>query len=336
AMGGHLATVRSVQENAWIHGSFASFDASNRHLWIGLSDAATEGIFEWSSGEPNDVGGEDQAIILSPTSARSGLWNDLDGTRTLDADPIHGVAETAPWVEIALKTFAPADVYCDDDPSCETQLDQTVGVSGFLIERFEDEVLEPGITIMAEGSGTFASSVPAGDITTAYPEAVWDGSACYLPTVRNDTTTIWPLTIRVEPGARVVGIGLGDVESVVHLVVNGVSFGDVRLVPGYDSTKNARGTYVRVEARGVRPIRDVQLVPMGRGQGDGVFVDHLAIDRTTCVADLDEDGVTDIFDVLRFIEAVSLGDPTADWTYDGVLDIFDVTAYVNDFATCAP
>lgn len=75
--GGHLVTITSQAENDFIDSKVGS-------IWIGLNDAATEGVFawvngeavsytNWNGGEPNDYGsGEDYAEMIS-----SGKWNDL-------------------------------------------------------------------------------------------------------------------------------------------------------------------------------------------------------------------------------------------------------------------
>jgi hypothetical protein len=88
-LGGHLATISDAAENTWV------FDTFNRPgqfgLWIGLSDAATEGQFVWVSGEtdsyrnwlpdqPDDWSGEDYVHMWVPTDGFSytpGRWNDF-------------------------------------------------------------------------------------------------------------------------------------------------------------------------------------------------------------------------------------------------------------------
>lgn len=49
--GGHLATIRSPAEQAWIESAFAN-ELGNWGLWIGFNDIAIEGQWVWSSGEP--------------------------------------------------------------------------------------------------------------------------------------------------------------------------------------------------------------------------------------------------------------------------------------------
>lgn len=50
-LGGHLVSINDAQENEWVVSQFATFGGINRYLWIGLTDAADEGVFTWSSGE---------------------------------------------------------------------------------------------------------------------------------------------------------------------------------------------------------------------------------------------------------------------------------------------
>lgn len=73
-LGGHLVSINDAQENEWVVSQFATFGGINRYLWIGLTDAADEGVFTWSSGEPltyenwgsgEPVGGSMKTMCLS-------------------------------------------------------------------------------------------------------------------------------------------------------------------------------------------------------------------------------------------------------------------------------
>ena len=83
-LGGHLVTITSADENAFVHGLTGGGAA-----WLGASDAAVEGEWRWASGpeagdlltytnwgpgEPNNVGNEDFAVYNNPWGG--GLWND--------------------------------------------------------------------------------------------------------------------------------------------------------------------------------------------------------------------------------------------------------------------
>jgi len=109
SMGGHLATIRSQEEQDWVSKTFGSYGGKQRLLWIGLSDTAHKYHFAWSSGEsvaftswakgePNDVGrGEDFVAIYYPTHSQASKWNDWNDRI---ADPIglpfNGVVEIIP------------------------------------------------------------------------------------------------------------------------------------------------------------------------------------------------------------------------------------------------
>lgn len=87
--GGHLVTINSADEQAWL---VEQFGASPRY-WIGLTDAAGEGKWRWvtgeplaytnwDAGEPNDFGsgGEDYAHMGAQPH---GVWNDLGPDSTM-------------------------------------------------------------------------------------------------------------------------------------------------------------------------------------------------------------------------------------------------------------
>jgi len=87
-LSGNLVTINDAAENTWITSTFSSFGGIPRALWIGLTDAASEGSFIWASGEPllysnwgtsepnNHLGIEDWGQILPPGDHRYPNWND--------------------------------------------------------------------------------------------------------------------------------------------------------------------------------------------------------------------------------------------------------------------
>jgi hypothetical protein len=108
ALGGDLTSIANQAEQDWVYHTFSSFYGTNRYLWIGFNDVATEGQFVWSSGEPvtfadwapgepNNYGGnEDFAAIYPPSHPSASLWNDW-GERVFLGDlPFNGVLELAP------------------------------------------------------------------------------------------------------------------------------------------------------------------------------------------------------------------------------------------------
>jgi hypothetical protein len=87
ALGGHLATIRNADENAWVLLTFAPI-FGNADLFIGLTDRAHEDTFvwisgetnsyrHWKSGEPNNAGGNEDRVAIDTTNGR---WNDVPGT----------------------------------------------------------------------------------------------------------------------------------------------------------------------------------------------------------------------------------------------------------------
>jgi hypothetical protein len=51
-----------------------------------------------------------------------------------------------------------------------------------------------------------------------------------------------------------------------------------------------------------------------------------------CGADFNQDGATDLFDYLDFVQAFAAMDTTADFNRDGVIDFFDYLDFVDAFS----
>lgn len=107
-LGGHLATIRTANEENWVDDTFAQFGDTNRALWIGLSYDGTN--FSWTSGETNLfytnwVSGQPfnctpsslHVAIINPTNSQPGLWTLADDFGTTCWPPpsnhIYGVVE---------------------------------------------------------------------------------------------------------------------------------------------------------------------------------------------------------------------------------------------------
>ena len=105
-LGGHLVTINEQSENDWVFNTFASNYGA---LWIGLNDAAQEGVFAWLSGEPvnytnwetgqPDISGgidyelEDYVVLWNDTGREIGRWNDIINASIY---PTAGVVEIVP------------------------------------------------------------------------------------------------------------------------------------------------------------------------------------------------------------------------------------------------
>ena len=79
--------------------------------------------------------------------------------------------------------------------------------------------------------------------------------------------------------------------------------------------------------------------PGGGGGGIGNYAfDDIGVNSITqtCLADLNQDGVLDFFDVSAFLSAYNAMSPAADFTGDGVFNFFDVSAFLNAFNAGCP
>jgi gliding motility-associated-like protein len=85
SFGANLISVQSATENADLVQALSNQGFSSQVIWIGYSDATTEGSFvwydgaplsysNWAPGEPNDAGGNEDCTQIYP----DGSWNDLN------------------------------------------------------------------------------------------------------------------------------------------------------------------------------------------------------------------------------------------------------------------
>ncbi|MGI8966091.1 MAG: C-type lectin domain-containing protein [Limisphaerales bacterium] len=115
-LGGHLVTINDAVENAFVLSTFTNTavahapPSSKISLWIGLSDAQTEGTFIWSSGAPvlftnwapiqpeGNVADEDYAGIFANWEyfgGTIGQWHDIVSDNRFGDVP-YGVVEVVP------------------------------------------------------------------------------------------------------------------------------------------------------------------------------------------------------------------------------------------------
>ena len=93
SLGGNLVTINAPNEEAWLKDTFGTSEA----FWIGLNDRATEGTFEWVSGEavlytnwapgePNNGNAGQDYVQMNYSSSRQ--WDD-----TIGSDRLQGIIE---------------------------------------------------------------------------------------------------------------------------------------------------------------------------------------------------------------------------------------------------
>ena len=107
SLGGHLVTINDAAEQSWIVETFGSAD---RSIWIGFTDAGTEGVWRWvsgqpatytnwASGEPNNDGPENWGHLWPVGFAdRGSMWNDAPSQAMYS---IVEVEDTRSTIEVA-------------------------------------------------------------------------------------------------------------------------------------------------------------------------------------------------------------------------------------------
>ena len=176
------------------------------------------------------------------------------------------------------------------DPGTWPRTDGDLGVSGFIIEDFEDVDLAPGLLVqISDGTdnygptnrlaAAFDPNVDDPNGALAFTSGLWDGSrlllnrrtpppAGYLDFAWGDASFLFPA------GATSVGFSVQNMELSAELFVNGVSLGTLNSrLP----TTGDRNGYLRVDAGTNEVIYSIRIANSASGSnGDGLAFDHLA------------------------------------------------------------
>jgi len=103
-MQAHLVSIQDAAENQFVLENFANAAGSGR-VWLGLTDAASEGTFvnvdgtpvdytNWDAGEPNDAGGGEDYVVMY---SGNGRWVDvIDDFNPPGIGDVYGVVEVVP------------------------------------------------------------------------------------------------------------------------------------------------------------------------------------------------------------------------------------------------
>lgn len=212
ALGGHLVSINSAAEQAFIENTFLTGASAQLPLWIGLSDSAVENTFVWSTGEPvtftrwqagqpdNAGGTEDYGTInwhrAQSAGAAAGTWNDapLNGTTGQGGNtdgPYFGI------VELFYNVGGPADGNFLVNGSFENTQGTFVNGGGSFMNVAVGATTVPGWTVVNR-IGSWIVSPNGFSLTPANGSMFWDltGTA--------DTTSFAGVsqTIPTIPGER--------------------------------------------------------------------------------------------------------------------------------------
>jgi len=180
-------------------------------------------------------------------------------------------------------------------------MDSALGITGLVIEDFEDLDLVPGLRVATTNPDSTATSVLPNlylDGSGVFNNNSWDGPGALVNTVNNWNWFCPDSNCALEniaqrrtfllPGASKFGVGLGNfqAEIVDHAVlVNGVEVvGAIESLPGFVNGINVRNGYLVIKAGPGEVINEVSIelrqngtgTPIAGASGDGLIFDRLA------------------------------------------------------------
>ena len=184
-----------------------------------------------------------------------------DGALTA-AEVLALYASAPPFI---ISSFDPSEVFTGTSPAQQAALNAAVGVTGHIVEDFEDLTLVSGLTITG---GEFGLNIQSG-----LPNAIWDGTGFFVNQVDDGNG----LDFTVTGGTTSFGIGMGDIDAAgVHLFVNGEDYGSIMNFANWVKLgDNVRDVFVRVDAAPGETINTVRIEQISGSFNDGIFFDHV-------------------------------------------------------------
>lgn len=113
SVGGNLVTINDAGEQDWIFNDFRPWAGAPLQFWLGMTDNAQEGNWQWISGQPvtytnwhpgepnNQWGNEDYAVMIN---WEGGKWNDAPNSTYLMAGLVEIETNNAPPTDLSLST----------------------------------------------------------------------------------------------------------------------------------------------------------------------------------------------------------------------------------------
>ncbi|MCB1246270.1 MAG: hypothetical protein KDB69_03275 [Acidimicrobiia bacterium] len=133
-------------------------------------------------------------------------------------------------------------------------------------------------------------------------------------------------TVNIQIGGTTAGVNHDQIVVGGTATLGGTL--NVTLVNGFNPTD---GEFVIVQGGTVTGTFAVENLPLGFSIAYEAGRVVVSIGDSSCIADFNNDGFVDFFDVVAFLAVFNDGTPEADLNNDGVIDFFDVVAFLNEF-----
>ncbi|RFC64145.1 DUF1929 domain-containing protein [Fulvimarina endophytica] len=203
-MGGKLVEIGSAEENAFVHKTFGGED----RIWLGLSDAVTEGVWQngsgkaagylnFAPGEPNDYGGSEDFAEMRP----DGLWNDVDDAPAARGRTVieFAVADGAKEPPVTPPVSPPVT---EPEPGPEPTAYAIDGVfTATVVARFDDVAGGEFQRLFDFGNGVGADNVWMGQLgrTNDIAFEIWKDGVPHQVVAKNaiveGETAVWAATV---------------------------------------------------------------------------------------------------------------------------------------------